>query len=93
MAKANKSNKKCMAINAAHTKRGTTNIGFAQHGHNTAYRLGSAFNRRIKKINKHKHVSFVTTNIVHKYINNEQPIMVTYNSGADGHNISKKDRR
>ena len=32
LAKANDSNKKCMAINDAHNKRGTTSIGFAQRG-------------------------------------------------------------
>jgi hypothetical protein len=91
LAKANDSNKKRMAINTAHTKHGTTNIGFAQHGRNAAYSLGSAFNQTIKKINKNKHVSFATHNKVHQYINSEQPIMVTYNSGADRHYISKKD--
>jgi hypothetical protein len=89
LAKANDSNKKRMAINAAHTKRGTTSIGFAQRGCNAANSLGSAFNRMIKKINKNKHVSFATHNKVHQYINNEQPIMVTYNSGANGHYISE----
>jgi hypothetical protein len=93
LAKADERNKKRMAINAAHTKRGTTSIGFSQHGCNAAYSLGSAFNRTIKKINKNKHVSFATHNRVHQYSSNEQPIMVTYNSGADGHYISKKDRR
>jgi hypothetical protein len=91
LAKANGSNKKRMAINTAHTKRGTTSIGFAQRGSNAAYSLGSAFSRTIKKINKNKHVSFATHNKVHQYINNEQPIMVTYNSGANGHYISEKD--
>jgi hypothetical protein len=91
LAKANDSNKKSMAINTAHTKRGTTRIRFAQHGRNAAYSLGSAFNRTIKKVNKNKHVSYATHNKVHHYINNEQPIMVTYDSGADGHYISEKD--
>ena len=45
----------------------------------------------IKKINKNKHVSFATHSIVHQYSSNEQPIMITYDSGADGHYISKKD--
>jgi hypothetical protein len=93
LAKADKSNKKRMAINAAHTKRGTTSIGFAQRGRNAAYSLGSTFNRTIKMSNKNKHVSFATHNIVHQYSSNEQPIMVTYDSGADGHYISEKDRR
>jgi len=35
----------------------------------------------MKKINKNKHVSFAT-----------HPVMVTYDSGADGHYISEKDR-
>jgi hypothetical protein len=93
LAKADETNKKRMAINAAHTKRGTTSIGLAQRGRNAAYSLGSAFNRTIKKINKNKHVSFATHNSVHQYIDNEQPVMLTYDSGADGHYISKKDRR
>jgi hypothetical protein len=82
LAKANKTNKKRMAINAAHTKRGTTSIGLvAQCGCNAAYSLGSAFNRTIKNINKNMHASFTT-----------HPIMVTYDSGANGHYISEKDR-
>ena len=91
LANADDSNKKCMAINDAHTKQDTTSIGFAQRGRNAAYSLGSAFNRTIKKINKNKHVSFATHNSVHQYINNDQPIMVTYDSGADRHYISTKD--
>jgi hypothetical protein len=93
LAKADNSNKKHMAINDAHTKRGTTSIGFSQRGRNAAYSLGSAFNWTIENINKNKHVSFATHNNVHQYINNGQPIMVTYDSGADGHYISKKDWR
>jgi len=83
LAKADETNKKHTAINAAHTKRGTaTSIGLVQRGRNAAYSLGSAFNRTIKQINKHKHVSFA----IH-------PVMVTYDSGADGHYLSEKDRR
>ena len=95
LAKADDSNKKRMAINNAHTKCGTTSIGFAQRGGNAACSLGSTFNWTIKKINKNKHVSFATHkhNSVHQYINNKQPIMVTYDSGAKGHYISEKDRR
>jgi hypothetical protein len=52
--KADESNKKCMAINDAHTKRSTTSIGFAQRGCNAAYSLGSAFNRTIKKQDQQK---------------------------------------
>jgi hypothetical protein len=93
LAKDDTSNKKRLAINAAHTKRGTPSIGIAQCGRNAAYSLGSVFNRTIKKINKNKHVSFATRNKVHQYTNNEQPIMVMYDSGVNGHYISEKDQR
>ncbi len=93
LAKDDTSNKKRLAINAAHTKRGTPSIGVAQHGRNAAYSLGSTFNWTIKKISKNKHVSFATHNEVHQYTNNEQPIMVTYDSGTNGHYISEKDQR
>jgi len=93
LAKADDSNRKCKPIHNAHKKRGTTSIGFAQRGRNAAYSLGSAFNRTIKKINKNKHVSFATHNRVHQYSSNEQPVMITYDSGADGNYISEKDCR
>jgi len=83
LAKDDNSNKKRLAIDAAHIKRGTTTIGFAQRGRSAVYSLGSAFNRTLKKINKKKHISFATHNKVHQYTNNEQHIMVTYDSGAD----------
>jgi hypothetical protein len=47
LAKAGDSNKKHKAINDAHTKQGTTSIGFAQRGRNAAYSFGPAFNRTI----------------------------------------------
>jgi len=71
LAKADDSNRKHMAINDAHNTCGTTSIGFAQLGRIAAYSLGSAFNRTIKKINKNKHVSFITHNRVHQYSSNE----------------------
>jgi hypothetical protein len=49
LAKDNTNNKKRLAINAAHTKRGTPSIGIAQHGRNAAYSLGSTFNWTIKR--------------------------------------------
>ncbi len=90
LAKNNTRNKKGEAINTAHTMRGTPSIRFAQQGPNTVYSLGSAFNRTLKKVNKNKHVRFATSNKVHKYTYNKQPIMIMYNSGANGHYINKK---
>jgi hypothetical protein len=68
-------------------------IGLAQRRQNTAYRLGSAFNQTIKKLTKQKHVSFAKQNKVHLFNAMSTPsIMLTYNSGADGHYISKNDQ-
>ncbi len=61
LAKADDNNKKCLAINYANNKRGTTRIGFTQRGRNAAYSLGSVFNRTIKKLNKDKHVASPNT--------------------------------
>jgi hypothetical protein len=46
-----------------------------------------------KKISNNKHVRFAKHNNVHLFSNTETPIVVTYDSGAAGHYISKKDRR
>ncbi len=45
-----------------------------------------------KKISNNKHIRFAKHNKVHLFCNTETPIMVTYDLGADGHYISKKDR-
>jgi hypothetical protein len=58
-----------------------------------AYRLGSAFNQTIKKLNMNKHVSFAKQNKVHLFDATSTPsIMLTYNSEANRHYISKQDR-
>jgi hypothetical protein len=48
--------------------------------------------RTLKKISNNKHVRFAKNNKEHLLDIAETPIMITYNSGADGHYISKKDR-
>ncbi len=47
----------------------------------------------LKKISNNKHIRFAKNNEVHLFDNAEIPIMITYDSGANGHYISKKDRR
>jgi hypothetical protein len=60
---------------------------------NTAYCLGSAFNQTIKKLNKNIHVSFAKQHKVHLFDAMSTPsIMLTYDSGADGHYVSKHDQ-
>ena len=84
MAKNDATNVKRRAINLAHSTRDKPEIGLAQRGCNTAYIMSSAFNRTFKKLNKTmRHVSFFNNHI--------EPIMITYDSGANGNYISKRD--
>ncbi len=83
-----------MAIDSAHAQSNQPTIRLAQHSQNTAYCLGSVFNQTIKKLNKQKHVSFAKQNKVHLFNATSTPsIMLTYDTGADGHYISKHDQR
>jgi hypothetical protein len=87
--KNNTNNAKCVAINSAHAQHDQPTIGLAQCGQNTAYHLGSTFNQTIKMLNKNKHVSFAKQTEVHLFDATSTPsIMLTYDSGANGHYIS-----
>jgi hypothetical protein len=93
IAKDNTSNTKHVAINSAHAQHDQPTIGLTQCGRNTACCLGSAFNWTIKKLNRIKHFSFAMQNEVHPFNATSTPsIMLTYDSGADGHYISKHDQ-
>jgi hypothetical protein len=65
----------------------------AQRGRNTIYSLGMTIGRTLKKISNNKHVRFAKNNKVHHFDKAETPIMITYDSGANGYYISKKDHR
>jgi hypothetical protein len=75
-------NAKRVAIDSAHAQHDQLIIGLTQCGCNTAYRLGSVFNRTIKKLNRNKHVSFTKQDKVHLFDATTTPIiMLTYDSG------------
>jgi hypothetical protein len=93
LAKGDQTNTQHRAIDSAHIKNNKPAIGLAQRGCNTAYSLGTTISRTLKKISNNKHVSFAKNNKVHLFDKAETPIMTTYDSGADGHYISKKDCR
>jgi hypothetical protein len=93
LAKGDQTNTQRRAINSAHVKNNKPAIGWAQRGCNTAYSLGMTIGQTLKKISNNKHVRFAKNNEVHLFDNIETPIMITYDSGANGHYISKKDRR
>jgi hypothetical protein len=93
IAKNNTNNAKRVAIDSAHAQYHQPTTGLAQRGQNTAYRLGSAFNQTIKKLTKQKHASFAKQNKVHLFDAMSTPsIMLTYDSGTNGHYISKHDQ-
>ncbi len=93
LAKGDQTNTQRRAIDSAHVKNNKPAIGLAQHSRNTAYSLGTTIGRTLKKISNNKHVRFAKNNKVHLFDKAETLIMITYHSGADGHYISKKDRR
>jgi hypothetical protein len=51
--------------------------------------IGSAFKRAVKTINSTQHVCFSLQHKV-RTIKNNNVVMVTYDSGADGHYISER---
>jgi hypothetical protein len=92
LAKGNQTNLQRLAIDSAHVNSNKPAIGLTQHGCNTAYSLGTTISWTFKKNSNNKHVRFAKHNKVHLFSNTETPIMVTYDLGAGGHYISKKDR-
>ncbi len=62
-----------------------------QQGRNMVNSIGSAFKRAVRTINNTKHVRFSLQHKV-RTIKNNNVVMVTYDSGADGHYISEQDR-
>jgi hypothetical protein len=91
LAKGDQTNLQHIVIDSAHVNSNKPAIGLTQRGRNTAYSLGTTISQTFKKISNNKHVRFTKHNKVHLFSNTETPIMVTYDSGADGHYISKKD--
>ncbi len=93
LAKGDQTNTQRLVIDSAHINSNKPAIGLTQRSCNAAYSLGMTISQTFKKISINKHVRFAKHNKVHLFSNTETPIMVTYDSGADGHYISKKDRR
>ncbi len=93
LAKGDQTNTQRRAIDSAHVKNNKPAIGLAQCGCNAAYSLGTTIGQTLKEISNNKHVRFAKNNKVHLFDKAETPIMTTYDSGADGHYISEKDRR
>ena len=95
MAKSNKSNMCRVAIDTAHLKSTKPNPSLLQQSKNLGRMLSAATCRLVRKItNSNQHcITFAGQAMVAEYNTKNTTVMVTYDSGADGHYISEKDRK
>ncbi len=91
MAKLNINDAKQAAINSAHARTDKPCVRIMQQGRNMVHSIASAFKHAVKTINNTKHVRFSLQHKV-RTIKNNNIVMVTYDSGADGHYISEQDQ-
>jgi hypothetical protein len=95
MAKSNKSNVRRVAIDTAHSKPTKPSPSLLQQSKNLEQMLSAPTRRLVRKItnsNQHR-VTFAGQAMVAEYNSKNSTVMVTYDSGADGHYISEKDRK
>ena len=94
MAKNDHKNKKRIAIDAAHTSKITPTPSLMQQGRNLSYQMGTTFIKAIQHLKyANQHVQFNTNNKITTFFQDDTAAMITYDSGADGHYISEKDRQ
>jgi hypothetical protein len=96
MAKSDKSNTRRVAIDTAHPKPTKPSPSLLQQSKKNLGRMLSAATRRlVRKItNSNQHcVTFAGQAMVAEYNTKNSTVMVTYDSGADGHYLSEKDRK
>ena len=95
MAKNDKSNARRVAIETLHLTPTKPNPSLLQQGKNLRHMLSAATRRLVRKIthsNQHR-VTFAGQAMMAEYNIENSTVMVTYDSGADGHYLSKKDRK
>lgn len=93
LAKKDKNNKQRVAIEARH-KIMNTAVSFGQRSKNVGYSISSSLKRATNKLVAKKHVSFAAKRQVREFVSTDEvAAMITYDSGADGHYISEKDRQ
>ena len=63
-----------------------------QKGRNLKYNIVSSLRRATKFLTANKQVSFAPQRTVRIYNKEDTPVLITYDSGADGHYISEMDR-
>jgi hypothetical protein len=95
MAKSDKSNACRVAIDTAHLTPTKPKPSLLQQSKNLGRMLSAATRRLVRKIansNQHR-VTFAGQAMVAEYNTENTTVMVTYDSGADSHYISERDRK
>ena len=92
MAKKDPNNPARRAIEA-HEYKQQNKPSIFQQGRNISYGISSFISRATKQFNKNeKHVTFAANRTVRTFLPDDNSVMITYDSGADGHYISEQDR-
>ena len=95
IAKQDFKNTRRITINATHKANHQTKSKpeLLQQGKNKGYSLATTVRKLIRKFkNNNQQVRFVHKPTVARFYKKEEPIMITYDSGADNHYMSKADR-
>ena len=95
MAKSDKSNARRVAIDTAHSTSTKQNPSLLQHSKNLGRMLSAATRRLVRKLtnSNQNRVTFAGQAMVAEYNPEDTTVMITYDSGADGHYISEDDRK
>ena len=92
LAKEDRSNPQRLAIDAAHQLTTNKQPSFRQRFVN-GNTMGSCFKQAVQCLQATKHVSFAPKHTVHIFDTLQPAVMITYDSGAGGHYLSKIDRQ
>ena len=92
-AKNDRTNKKKVSIDATHTATAKSQPSLLQQGRNLSYKMGTSLRKAIQHLQyTNQHVQFKKNNKITTFYHDDTASMITYDSGADGHYISKRDR-
>ena len=97
MAKADTKDRRRVTIDEAHAPNIRARTSLFQHSKNIGRALSAAVRRTVRhctqKYNKNNRVTFKRQDDIALYTEEEAAVHITYDSGADGHYVSEKDRK
>ena len=93
LAKGDTKNAKKQKIEDAHKPTSQPALSLMQRGRNASYSVGTSFKRAVQKLrHDNQRVRFASANSVAQFNSNDLATAITFDSGADGHYISERDR-